>query len=332
MLKKFICVLLASVLVLTGCGFTSSDTSKINIVCTAFPVYDWTKNIVGDNNNINITYLLDNGADMHNFQPTVDDMIKISDCDIFIYIGGESDSWVRDAIYNAQNKNMTIIKLINTVSDSLVEEELKEGMSPEKEDEDKEKDAEENTENLENEETEVEYDEHIWLSLENAEQCVTRIYREICNADMKNSEFYKENYENYITELDNLNKDFHTLFDDNNQTLIFGDRFPFRYFIEDYNLEYYAAFKGCSADTDASFETITFLAKKVDELNADTVFAIENSDCTIAEAIIENTQDKSQTIAVLDSAQSVTNQQIENGTTYLSIMQKNYNILREIFE
>ena len=125
---------------------------------------------------------------------------------------------------------------------------------------------------------------------------------------------------------------FHYLFDRNPQTLIFGDRMPFRYFIEDYNLDYNAAFTGCSADTEASFDTITFLAQKADELNADTIFAIENSDCTIADAVIENTNSKSQNIAVLDSAQSVTNQQIDNGVTYLSVMQKNYDTLQEVFQ
>ncbi|MDE7365210.1 MAG: metal ABC transporter substrate-binding protein, partial [Ruminococcus sp.] len=135
-----------------------------------------------------------------------------------------------------------------------------------------------------------------------------------------------------IDELKSLDSDFHELFENNSQTLIFGDRFPFRYFVEDYNLDYYAAFTGCSADTDASFETITFLANKADELNTDTIFAIENSDCTVADAVIENTKSKSQSIAVLDSAQSVTNQQIDSGVTYLSIMRKNYDVLQEVFQ
>lgn len=323
MLKKLISVITASAMILVGCGSVKPDNNKIDIVCTAFPVYDWTRQIVGDSDNINLTYLLENGSDLHNFQPTVDDMIKISDCDIFIYVGGESDEWVREAINNAQNKNMIVVNLLSAISDSLVLEELKEGMQSGEDDEHDEDSEEEHS---------PEYDEHIWLSLDNAEKCVTRIYNEILTADSANTELYTQNFENYTAELHSLDNDFHTLFDDNPKTLIFGDRFPFRYFVEDYNLDYYAAFMGCSADTDASFETITFLAEKADELNADTIFAIENSDCTIAEAVIENTKSSAQSVAVLDSAQSVTAQQIADGMTYISIMRNNYNTLQEVFK
>lgn len=318
MLKKLISVIsavLISTAFFTGCqSVQPQNDGKINIICTVFPAYDWTKQIVGDSDNVNLTYLLGNGSDLHNFQPTADDIIKISDCDIFIYVGGESDAWVEDALANAHNKNMKVINLLDVLASSVVEEEVKEGMADE--------------ENHEHDETE--YDEHIWLSLSNAEKCVNAIWHEIRSADDKAVD--SNNTKKYIDDLKSLDSDFHELFDNNPPTLIFGDRFPFRYFAEDYNLNYYAAFTGCSADTEASFETITFLAKKVDELNADTVFAIENSDCTIADSVIENTKSKSQNIAILDSAQSVTNQQISDGTTYLSIMQKNYDVLQEVFQ
>lgn len=321
MLKKIISAvsaLLIATALFTGChdGLPKND-NKINIVCTVFPVYDWTKQIIGDNHNINLTYLLGNGSDLHNFQPTADDIIRISDCDMFIYVGGESDAWVEDALANAQNKDMKVVNLFDVLADSIVEEEVKEGM---------------NTETDEHDESETEYDEHIWLSLSNAQKCVNEITSAVCSVDSDNSMKYSSNANDYIKDLIVLDKMFHYLFDRNPQTLIFGDRFPFRYFIEDYNLDYYAAFTGCSADTEASFETITFLAQKADELNADTIFAIENSDCTIADAVIENTQSKAQNIAVLDSAQSVTNQQIDNGMTYLSVMQKNYDTLQEVFK
>lgn len=315
MFKKIISVILASAVILTGCGsLPEKDSSKINIVCTVFPAYDWTRQIIGDTDNINLTYLLGNGSDLHNFQPTTDDMIKISTCDIFIYVGGESDKWVTDALENAQNKDMKVVNLLDVLADSVVEEEVKEGM------------------NAENDEDETEYDEHIWLSLENARKCVNEITYVVGNADKDNAQKYLTNSSGYLKQLTALDSNFQYLFEDNPQTLIFGDRFPFRYFVEDYNLDYYAAFTGCSADTDASFETITFLANKADELNADTIFAIEKSDCTIADAVIENTKSKSQSIAVLDSAQSVTNQQIDSGVTYLSIMQKNYDVLQEVFQ
>lgn len=315
MLKKIISAVIIATAVLTGCNTnTIQDNSKINIVCTAFPAYDWTKQIIGGSDNINLTYLLGNGSDLHNFQPTADDIIRISDCDIFIYVGGESDAWVKDVLANAHNKDMKVVNLLDVLADSVVEEEVKEGM------------------NAENDEDETEYDEHIWLSLSNAEKCINAIWLELYNNDNENSALYTNNAKRYIDELKSLDSDFHELFDNNPQTLIFGDRFPFRYFAEDYNLDYYAAFTGCSADTEASFNTITFLAQKADELNADTIFAIENSDCTIADAVIENTKSKSQNIAVLDSAQSVTNQQIDDGMTYLSVMQKNYDVLQEVFQ
>ncbi|MDE5569659.1 MAG: metal ABC transporter substrate-binding protein [Ruminococcus sp.] len=317
MLKRIISAvsaLLISTALFTGCyADLPKNDNKINIVCTVFPAYDWTKQIVGDSDNINLTYLLGNGADMHNFQPTADDIIRISDCDIFIYVGGESDAWVKDVLLNAHNKNIRVVNLLDVLADSVVEEEVKEGM------------------NAENNEDETEYDEHIWLSLNNAEKCINAILLKLYS-DNENSALYTDNAKRYIDELKSLDSDFHKLFDNNPQTLIFGDRMPFRYFIEDYNLDYYAAFTGCSADTEASFDTITFLAQKADELNADTIFAIENSDCTIADAVIENTKSKSQNIAVLDSAQSVTNQQIDNGVTYLSVMQKNYDTLQEVFQ
>ncbi len=321
MLKKFISAISAVIIstaFFTGCqSVQPQNDGKIDIVCTVFPAYDWTKQIVGDSDNVNLTYLLGNGSDLHNFQPTADDIIKISDCDIFIYVGGESDAWVKDVLLNAHNKNMKVVNLLDVLADSVVEEEVKEGM---------------NAEDDEHNENETEYDEHIWLSLKNAEKCVNEIWNAVYSVDDETDALYTNNAKRYIDELKSLDSDFHELFDNNPQTLIFGDRMPFRYFIEDYNLDYYAAFTGCSADTEASFETITFLAKKVDELNADTVFAIENSDCTIANSVIENTKSKSQNVAVLDSAQSVTQQQIDDGTTYLSIMQKNYDVLQGVFQ
>ncbi|MCM1132674.1 MAG: metal ABC transporter substrate-binding protein [Ruminococcus flavefaciens] len=319
MLKKFISAVSAVIIstaVFTGCTSAPvEDDGKINVICTVFSVYDWTKNIVGDSGNINLTYLLGNGSDLHNFQPTADDIIKISSCDVFIYVGGESDEWIEDILDNAVNQDMKVVNLLDVLADSAVEEEIKEGMAHGDEDSD-----------------ETEYDEHIWLSLSNAKKCVSEITSVIISADSDGSAEYTANSDSYIAELSALDSDFHSLFDNNPQTLIFGDRFPFRYFVEDYNLDYFAAFTGCSADTQASFETITFLAKKADELNADTVFTIENSDCTIADAVIENTSSESQNIAVLDSIQSVTDKQINDGTTYLSIMKKNYDILQEVFK
>ncbi len=317
MLKK---ILSAVAIMAISCGsFASCGTSekvddgKISVVCTIFPCYDWAKQIVGDSQNVDLTYLLDDGSDLHSFQPTAEDMIKISDCDVFVYVGGESDKWVDEALQSARNKDMKIVKLADCLSENLQHKEEKEGMEAHEHD---------------HEET---FDEHIWLSLNNAQYCITEIYSAISEKDNENSTKYSENSNSYKTELQLLDRSFHMLFDNNPQTLIFGDQFPFIYLTKDYELDYFAAFSGCSADTEASFETITFLSKKADELEAETIFAIENSDCSIAESVISNTAEKSQNIAILDSIQSVSAKQIDDGYSYLSAMQKNYDVLKEVY-
>ncbi len=320
MLKKIIAFLGSAVLSasLFSCSASAPDNSSLNVVCTVFPCYDWAKQVIGDTSGIELTYLMSNGSDLHSFQPTADDIIKISDCDVFIYVGGESDAWADKALENARNKDMAVVRLMDVLSGHIVEEERKEGM------------AEEHSHDEHEDNTE--YDEHIWLSLNNAQMCVENICERLCAADSGNSAAYKSNANAYNTELQMLDRSFHMLFDDRPQTLIFGDRFPFRYLTEDYGLDYYAAFTGCSAETEASFETVTFLAEKADELNATAIFTIENSDCTIADAVIENTKTKSQNIKVLDSIQSVNKKQIDEGAAYLTIMKENYEILKEVYD
>lgn len=327
MFKRFFILVLSAVMasfVFAGCGKSdnvsekSSDEKKISIVCTIFPEYDWVKQILGkETENAEITYLLDKGVDLHSYQPTADDMVKISECDLFIYVGGESDEWVSDALASAKNKDMQVIDLMEVMGSSAKEEELKEGMMPE--DEESEEESEE----------EPEYDEHFWTSLKNAKLFCTKISDALCVIDEEHSDEYKTNLSEYTAKLDDLDKEYQTMIDDAPvKTLIFGDRFPFRYFVEDYGLDYYAAFVGCSAETEASFETISFLAKKVDELNIKTIFVIENSDHSIAESIIQNTETKDQQIVELNSMQSVTGDMIDGGTTYLGLMKQNYNTLK----
>lgn len=325
MLKKMLSAMCAAILplvTLASCGENpAADDGKLNVVCTIFPCYDWTRQVVGNNENVDITYLLDDGSDLHSFQPTAEDMIKISDCDVFVYVGGESDQWVEKSLENARNKDMKILRLMDGLTDCLTETPSKEGMA-----ESHEHDHEEHDHHHESA-----YDEHIWLSLNNAQMCVSEISSALSAADSENADKYSENANAYSTELQLLDRSFHMMFDEKPQTLIFGDQFPFIYFTECYGLDYFAAFSGCSADTESSFETITFLAEKVDELNAETVFAIENSDCTIAEAVISNTAEKSQNIAVLDSIQSVSQKKIDEGYTYLEAMKKNYDVLKEVY-
>ena len=301
-----------------GCGEVPEKRDKLSIVCTVFPEYDWVREITnGHEENFEITYLLSNGSDMHSYQPTVDDMIKISSCDLFIYIGGESDKWTKDAIKQAKNKDLKTISLLDSLGSSVKEEEHKEGMQDsDEEDHDHEEQAE--------------YDEHIWLSLKNAETLCNSIAEEIYSLDPENKTDYQNNLMDYCKQLENLDTQYsETLSNVPNKTLIFGDRFPFRYLVDDYGLDYYAAFSGCSAETEASFETITFLSDKIDEINADTIFTIEGSDDSIANAIISSTEKKNQKIAHLNSIQSVNSEQVKNGTTYISIMKSNLDILKE---
>ncbi len=490
----------------------TSSGKKISVVCTIFPEYDWVREIVGDNNNVEITYLLDNGADLHSYQPTASDIAKISSCDLFVYVGGESDEWVEGALKEATNKDMKVINLMEVMGDKAKVEELKEGMqehdhehehdNAEIEESDikdrelsdfegswqslypmleageletyvkdhseehgepadevleelaqkwgcdltevsvsgatidftfadgtkksgeyiyagftpvladdgdihavryqyeavsgdspkyvvfndhgyepgkaehfhiyygdgadidtalesftynpffihaglngeealdvlsghdhgktKEHDQEEGEEHEhEHEEGEVEYDEHVWLSLRNAEVLCAQIENDLAAADPDNADSYKANLTAYVSKLESLDNDFKTLIESaGNTTLIFGDRFPFRYFVDDYGIDYFAAFIGCSAETEASFETVAFLAGKVDELGSDTIYTIENSDGRIAQSIISATKAKNMTVAVMNSVQSVSQEQIDAGTTYLSLMQQNYDVLK----
>ena len=330
MFRKIISYSAAAAILLgtTACGNAAQDDNKLSIVCTIFPEYDWVKQILGDHAaNTDLTYLLDSGMDLHSYQPTAPDMAKIAECDLFVYVGGESDEWVGDALAEAVNPDMQVINLLEVMGDAAKEEEVKEGMEH-----DHAHDEDHDEEDHDHEE-EAEYDEHIWLSLRNAKTVCTEIADRLSILDSANKDDYKANLEAYTAELDRLDGDFKALTDGAKQkTLVFGDRFPFRYFADDYGLDYYAAFVGCSAETEASFETIVFLAEKTDALGCGTVFTIENSDHKIAQTIIDNTKEKNQKIAELNSMQSVTKDQIGGGVTYLSLMQSNYDVLKDALQ
>ena len=334
-MKKLILVLIAS-LFLVGCGSNASKTSEneevsqteagdsastekteanatdsISVVATIFPEYDWVKQITNGASNVEITMLLDNGVDLHNYQPTAEDIMKVATCDVFIYVGGESDEWVENVLAEAVNPDMQVINLMEVLGDSVKEEEVVEGMEAE-----------------EHEEEEIEYDEHVWLSLKNTKILVEEIATVLEAVDSVNADLYKNNATEYVSQLDALDAKYQEVADAGTfDTLLFGDRFPFRYMVDDYNLNYYAAFVGCSAETEASFETITFLAGKVDELGLTSVCTIENSDQKIANTIIENTASKDAKVLTMDSMQSTTSDDVASGTTYLSIMENNLSVL-----
>ena len=497
-MKKITALLLALMMlagVLAGCG-KPKDTGKagkLKVVTTIFPAYDWVKAILGDKaENAEVTMLLDNGVDLHSYQPTADDIVKISDCDLFVYVGGESDGWVENALKNAANKNMKVINLLEVLGDSVKTEETVEGMQEDghghshdeqlteddikdrtlsdfagawkslhpyllngdldkfcqhraEEDEDSSttkdtylekyktswqcdaekisiegnnitftyadgktvsaeytyagyqpkrndegkirsvryqfettsagapqyvqfndhghepgeaehfhiyfgndgfdalmsgktnpffvKDAlsvEDILDELMGHDHGEEKDEHVWLSLKNAKTLVGAIADALQELDPGNKDTYAANASAYIEELSTLDGAYQSAVDGAaSKTVLFGDRFPFRYLVDDYGLRYYAAFAGCSAETEASFETVSFLAKKVDELGLPCVLTIEGKNHKLAETIVQSTAGKNQKVLTMDSMQSMTSKDAANGATYLSVMEQNLSVLKE---
>ena len=319
----FICVTMI-VYTLVGCTTTGGESISVNgesnqklqVVTTIFPAYDWTREIVGDQaENVELTLLLDQGVDMHSYQPTVNDIIKIGSCDVFIYVGGESDKWVDEALQAAVNPDMVVIDLLETLGEGVKEEEIIEGME--------EKHGHSFGEEHEHE-NEPEKDEHVWLSIQNAKYFCGVIADALAESDTAHAVSYQSNARDYETRLDKLDQQFQkTVGETSQRTLLFADRFPFRYLTDEYGLDYFAAFPGCEAETEASFATITFLAGKVDELGLPCVLTIDGSDTKIAQTVISNTQKKNQKILSVNSMQSVTREEIEDGMTYLTVMEKN---------
>lgn len=300
-----------------GSDVLPDNGGRLGIVTTIFPEYDWVMALLGDKAaDADVAMLLDTGVDLHSYQPTAEDILKISTCDLFIYVGGESDDWVADALKEATNSDMIVLDLLDILGGRVKAEEMKEGMEQENEEE---HDGEE----------EEEYDEHVWLSLRNAAVICEAVADALCTLDAENESVYKENLENYKAQLMELDERYSEAASNaKTKTLLFGDRFPFRYMTDDHGLDYYAAFAGCSAETGASFETIKILSDKIDELDLKYVMTIEGGDGKIAQTIISNTKSKDQTILALDSMQSVTRKDVEDGASYLAIMEKNLGVLK----
>ncbi|MBQ6119742.1 MAG: zinc ABC transporter substrate-binding protein [Clostridia bacterium] len=478
------------------------DTAKrFSIVTTIFPLYDWVRNLLGENAaNCDLTMLLDSGVDLHSYQPTAEDILKVSHCDLFLYVGGESDEWVEDVLAQAENKDMLVVNLLETLGDKAKAEEVKEGMEAEhdhdhgheheeieaedikdrtlaefngewqslyplltagaldayaeheaEEDEstkeealaeltgkwqcDAEKIAVENdtitftyadgttasaaytyagfspvlaedgdiasvryqfttdsadapkyvqfndhghepAEEVEHfhiyfgsesfdalmdsesnpffvpadwdadaildelmgeeghghhhEEGEEELDEHVWLSVKNAAALCAAIAGKLGEMDEGNRAIYDANAAVYTEKLNALDADYQAAVDAAPvKTVVFGDRFPFRYLVDDYGLDYFAAFVGCSAESEASFETVVFLANKIDELGLKAILQIETADGRIAETIRQNTATKDQTVLTMDSLQSVNAGRVAQGVDYLTVMRDNLEVLKQ---
>lgn len=313
-LKKYLCTLFAALTALTlllasGCDFSSDG--KLHIVCTIFPQYDWVRELTKGAQNVEVTLLEDSGADLHNFQPSAADKVSILNSDLFVYTGGESDDWARTLLENAE-KDVRSLDLIEALGERALTEE--EGI-------------EESGEHDHEHEDEV--DEHIWLSVQNAKALVSAIQEELCAVDEGNAALYQSNAASYLAELSALDEAFEkTVSSAKRSVLVFADRYPFRYLAHDYGLTCYAAFSGCSAESEASFATILALVKHVEENALPYVMVLENSTQGIAKQVIDNTKSKDQGILVLNSLQSVTREDIESGSTYLALMKEDLAVLK----
>ncbi|WP_294430716.1 metal ABC transporter substrate-binding protein [uncultured Treponema sp.] len=289
----------------------SPNSAKFTVLSTIFPSYDWAKNLVAGSDSFAVDLLLKDGVDMHSYQPSAADIVKISTADIFIYVGGESDAWISDALKNATNKDMIVINLMEVLKGFVKQEEIIEGMQGEDSSE---------------EDEEEEFDEHVWLSLNNAIAASNQIARSLMEKDESNSSIYMANLVSYMQKLISLKNEYSSAFGE--KTIIVCDRFPFRYLADEFGIKYYAAFPGCSAETEASFDTIAFLAGKIDELEANSVFVTESADKKIARTVVSSSHHTHSKIITLDSMQSTTLKQAKKGADYIEIMRANLEALK----
>lgn len=312
-LTALILVFCLALSALAACGGTQKTEKDLKIVCTIFPQYDWVREILGDRlADTDLTLLLDSGTDLHSYQATAEDFVKLTGCDLFIYVGGESDmKWVPDAL--ATVGGIGTLNMLETLGDLAREEEDVAGMQAEEE-----------------EEEEGALDEHVWLSLTNAAALCDAICDALSKIDPDHAEAYRANTDAYTAKLRALDADYAKAVDAAAfKTMLVGDRFPFRYLCEDYGITPYAAFSGCSAESEASFETVAGLANTLEELGLPAVVVTETGDGSIARTIIDNTAAKNQKIVTLDSIQSVTREDLAAGKTYLTAMESNLNALKE---
>lgn len=306
MKKKLLIILSALVLLLAGCG-QKQDSQKLQIVAAIFPEYDWVRQIVGTDDSVEVTLLVDDGVDPHSFQPAVSDMVAAANCDLLIYGGGESDQWLEKL--EATNPSRKTIALLPLLGERAHEEEIVEGMEAEAE--------------------ESELDEHVWLSLRNADAFCQAITKALCELNPSKANVYRANLSAYQQQLSALDAQYQDAVGAApKDTIVVCDRFPFRYLVEDYGLHYYAAFPGCSAETGASFETVVFLSDNVKALNLSALLVTEGSDGRLAKTVAENAGNEDMPVLTLNSMQSVSAEQAKT-LSYLSVMTENLRVLQQ---
>lgn len=309
-----LCLLLLSAACVPQSAPAGTDSGKRIIVTTIYPVYDWTREIIGETDSVSLILLQDSGTDLHSFQPSAEDIVTLCSCDLLIYVGGESDRWVDDALQNAVDPDHVSVSLMKLLGDAAREEELLPGMQAD----------------AEKESSESELDEHVWLSLKNAAYFCEKIASYLSELDPANAGRYEANASDYITRLKDLDEQYESaVAEAKHPVMLFGDRYPFAYLAADYDIGCWAAFSGCSAETEASFETIVFLARKLNEEDLPAILKLESSDGSVAEAIRSASNRQSVRILTLDSMQSAGSADLIDGPSYLDRMRSNLEVLKE---
>ena len=343
LLTGFLSALIA-VLIFFGCRSDmpsdsgESSTDKPSIVCTAFPQYDWTLQILGSRaDQFSVTLLNHQGADMHSFQPTAANMVSMANCDLFIHMGGYSESWVPAALESAENPDAAVLTLLDHVE--KLEEEFTPGMAHDRHHDHEHshghdeavgsEDADDHTHEDGDETEDVEYDEHLWLSLRCAQDACRSITDAVCSLDPAHAEEYEENLQRYCSSLQALDREYEAVVRNvESPILLFADRFPFRYLAHDYDIECFAAFPGCSAETEASFETIIALSEELSAHQLQSVILLEGSKTDFAQTVIRNSDMKGARILTMNSMQAAGQREADAGITYLSIMEDNLQVLK----
>ncbi len=308
-MKKLICVISALVLMsfLISCNakITEKDGGKLSVITTNFALYDFAKQLGGEY--VDVTLLIKPGTEIHSYEPTAADMVAINESDVFLYIGGESEGWLENVISSLDTNKITTLSLIDTVEIT--------NAGHEHDEHDSEHDGEH------------EYDEHIWTSPKNAIIMCENITEAFCNADNAHKTEFNALLVDYKAQLEELDKAFTDITENSQRKYIaVGDRFPFIYFAKDYGLEYCAAYEGCSSDSEVSIETMTQLTQVINEQSLPVVFYIEMSNMQIAQTLSDETGAKT---LLLHSCQNVTDDEMKNGATYISLMTQNAKNLRE---
>lgn len=315
MKKLLVPILSVMLMALCACGDAAEErvqSGDLEIVTTVFPAYDFARNVAGEKGNV--TLLVPPGSESHSFEPTPQDIIRINNCDLLICNGGESEAWLEE-IADGLDGNVRILSMLDCVD--ALEEEIKEGMQHKEHEHDHE----------EHDHEEVEYDEHVWTSPLNAAAVCRAICEELCAVDSENAEYYAENTDNYCDELSKLDAEFRAVCDNAaRKVLVFADRFPVRYFVEEYGLEYYAAFPGCADDAEPSARTVAFLIDRVREGNIPAVMYIEFSNQKMADVVCEDTGCVK---LLFHSCHNVSADDLKNGVTYLELMRNNLETVKE---